>query len=156
MSPMSIQTELLALRGEGEFWKCEEIVEWARTHPKSALHKAPVFCGFDLKKSAYEHWLWGARSLVSLHIRMGDGSRAAVSLSLDRSRKGGGYRAVEDVLRDKGLHEIMLADALNELNRVEAKYLHVKQLKPVWRAAAKVRRSRRAKQMKGGERRASA
>ena len=154
---MSIESELLQIRGNSEFWVCEEVVAWARSHPKSALYKAPVFCGFDLKKSAYEHWLWGARSLIALHVRMADGTRAAVSLSLDRSRKGGGYRAVEDVLRDKGLYEIMLQDALNELNRVEAKYDMVKQLRPVWKAAAKVRRGRGTKQMKGGaEKRASA
>lgn len=152
---MSIESELLEIKGNREFWIAEEIVDWARTHPKSALHKAPQFCGFDLKKSAYEHWLWAARALIALHITYEDGTRKAVSLSIDRQREGGGYRDVNDVLRDKGLYEIMLADALNELKRVELKYEQVKQLKPIWREAAKIRRQRQAKQ-KGKEQRESA
>lgn len=152
---MTIETELLAIKGNREFWQCEDIVEWARTHPSSALHKAPQFCGFDLKKSAYEHWLWAARALIALHITYEDGTRKAVSLSIDRQRPGGGYRDVDDVLRDKGLYEIMLADALAELTRVQAKYEQVTQLKPVWREVGKLRRQRQAKQ-KGVERRATA
>jgi hypothetical protein len=124
---MTIESELLAIRGNKEFWVCEDIVEWARSHPKSALHNAPQFCGFDVKKSAYEHWLWAARALIALHITYEDGTRKAVSLSIDRQRTGGGYRDVDDVLRDKSLYEIMLTDALNELQRVEAKYERVRQ-----------------------------
>ena len=152
---MSIESELLALKGDKEFWICEEIVEWARTHPESALHHAPQFCGFNLKKSAYEHWLWAARSLIALHITYEDGTRKAVSLSIDRQREHGGYRNVDDVIRDKGLYQIMLTDAFNELKRLELKYDQIKQLKPVWSAVDKVRQRRQAKQ-KGVERSASA
>jgi hypothetical protein len=153
---MSIEAELLTIKGNREFWVCEEIVDWARAHPNSALHKAPQFCGFDLQKSAYQHWLWAARALIALHITYEDGTRKAVSLSIDRTRKGGGYRDVDDVLRDKSLYDIMLADALSELKRVELKYDQVKQLKPVWRMAAKIRQSREAKGKGGREHRASA
>lgn len=149
---MSIESELLEIKGDSELWKVEEIVDWARSHPNSALHKAPQFCGFDLKKSAYEHWLWAARALIALHITYEDGTRKAVSLTIDRQRPGGGYRDVDDVLRDRGLYEIMLADALNELKRVELKYENVRQLKPIWREAARIRRQRQGKQKGGTER----
>jgi hypothetical protein len=153
---MTIQSELLSIKADHDLLTAEEVVDWARSHPNSALYKAPEFCGWDTKKAAYEHWLWGARRLIALHIRYEDnGQRKFVSLTIDRQRNGGGYRDIDDVLRDQSLYEIMLADALNELKRIERRYEQVRQLKPVWRAVAKIRR-RRTRQMKGGERRASA
>lgn len=145
---MSIKSELMQIKGKRDLLTAEDVVSWARAHPKSALHKAPEFCGWDLKKSAYEHWIWGARRLIGLHITYQDGTRKLVSLSLDRSRPGGGYRDVDDVLRDQSLYSIMLADALAELRRIEAKYDRLTQLKPVWSAAAKVRRKYQSRHTK--------
>jgi hypothetical protein len=149
---MSIETELLKIKGSKEMLTAEEVVDWAQAHPKSKLHKAPEFCGWDLNKSAREHWIWGARRLIALNIRYEDGTRKFVSLTADRSRTGGGYRDVDDVVRDQMLHEMMLADALRDLKRVEEKYERLNELKPVWTAASKVR----AKKAKQEEKRASA
>ena len=149
---MSIETELMAIKGNKELLVVEDVEAWAKAHPKSKLHRE---LEWDDRRAGYQFRLWQVRRLIGLHIRTEDGQRTVVSLSLDRTRDGGGYRHVDDVLRDKGLYEIMLADALNELKRVELKYEQVKQLKPVWREAARVRRQRQAKQ-KGGERRESA
>jgi hypothetical protein len=140
---MSIQDELLLIKGDSELLTGEEVVKWARAHPDSELYNDPIFCGWDEKKSAYEHWLWGARRLIALHVVYEDGERKFVSLSVDRARDGGGYRDMDEVLRSKALHEVMLADALRELERMEAKYNRLLQLKPVWRAAARVRGAQR-------------
>jgi hypothetical protein len=86
---------------------------------------------------------------MALHIVYGDGTRKLVSLSIDRTKPGGGYRDVDDVLRSPALHDIMLADALKELERMEIRYEKLRQLKPVWREAAKVRR--RHMKEKGGK-----
>jgi hypothetical protein len=143
---MTIESELRQLKKDrGELLTGEHVVEWARSHPKSALYKAPQFCGWDLKKSAYQHWLWAARALIAIHVTYENGTRQLVSLSLDRGREGGGYRDVDEVLRDRTLSQIMLKDALNELNRVEEKYDMVKELTSVWREVKKVRSRLRSK-----------
>lgn len=142
---MSIKDELLLIKGDSELLTAEEVVNWARSHPDSALYKAPEFCGWNEEKAAYEHWLWAARRLIALNIVYEDGERKFVSLSTDRSRPGGGYRDIDDVLRSKTLTEVMLDDALNELARVKSRFEYLKALKPVWSAADKVR-GKRAKQ----------
>lgn len=152
---MSIATEIEALKDKNGIVTAERVVEWAKANPGSALYNAPDFCGWDERKLAYEHMLWVARRLIAIHITYEDGQRKFVSLSIDRSRPGGGYRDVGDVLRDQSLHEIMLADALRELQRMQKRYEQVTDLEPVWRAAETVRRGGR-RGRRGGERRASA
>lgn len=149
---MTIASEIEALQDKDGLVTAERVVEWARSHPKSALYKAPEFCGWDERKLAYEHMLWAARRLIALHITYEDGTRKFVSLSVDREREGGGYRDVDDVLRNQTLHEIMLADALRELQRVEKRYEQVTELKPIWRAVASIRNRKGRK----GESRATA
>jgi hypothetical protein len=137
---VSIQSELLALKDEDGFIKAETVVAWARSHPKSALHQAPEFCGWNEKKLAAEHLLWAARRLIALHIVREDGERKFVSLTIDRTRPGGGYRDVYDVVHDKSLYELMLQDALAELQRLQLKYEKLKELKPLWRVSEKLRK----------------
>lgn len=146
---MTIQDELLAIKGNKEMLLAEDVIAWARSHPKSKLHQA---IEWDDRKAADEHRLWQARRLIALHITFDDGERKFVSLSVDRTRDGGGYRDIEDVVRDKMLHDIMLADALNELQRVQLKYERLKQLKPVWREVARLKRKaeHREEQRKAG------
>jgi hypothetical protein len=136
----TIESELRTLKSERELLTAEYVVEWAQSHPKSALYKAPVFCGWNVKKAAYQHYLWGARALIAMHVVYADGNRQLVSLSLDRSRSGGGYRDVDEVLRDRSLAEIMLEDALHELERVQKRYDQVTQLCAVWKEVKKARR----------------
>jgi hypothetical protein len=133
---MSIESELKQIKGSKEFYVVEDVEAWAKSHPKSALHKS---LEWDDGKAGYQYRLWQCRRLITLHITYEDGTRSCVSLTTDRSHNGGGYRDIDDVLRDKSLTEIMLADALSELQRIEAKYDRLKQLKPVWRAAARIR-----------------
>jgi hypothetical protein len=148
---MSIETELLKIKGNKEMLVAEDALDWAKKNPKSALHKR---LEWDDTKAGHQYRIWQVRQLIALHITYEDGERKFVSLTFDRSRQGGGYRNIDDVLRDQSLHEIMLADALSELQRVEAKYERVKELQPVWTMARKVRDKHKAK--KGTERRATA
>lgn len=144
---MSIESELLALK-KGEFLVAEEVHSWAKAHPESALYLA---LQWDDEKAAYEHRLWQIRRLISIHITYAGGERKFISLSVDRGRTGGGYRDLDDVIRDRSLYAVALADALRELERMREKYEHLKQLKPIWSAVRKVR-TRTATKAKGGGR----
>ena len=156
---MSIQDELQALldASDDDFLQARTVVEWAKSHPTSALYNAPEFMGWDLNKLAYEHLLHGARKLIEIHLIRIDGTPRVVSLTLDRHRPGGGYRRLDDVLANKRLHDILLHDALTELERVQFKYTMLKELKGTWEEVEKVRRRAERRAKKGGaERRASA
>jgi hypothetical protein len=152
---MSIESELLAIKGSDEFLIVEDAHTWAQANPNSRLHNA---LEWDNNKAGYEYRLDQIRRLVALHITYADGSRKFVSLSVDRTRDRGGYRDIDDVLQDQTLHDVMLADALRELARVQARYDQLRALTPVWQAAAQVRRRARGgrRQQRGGGARATA
>jgi hypothetical protein len=140
---MSIRDELLAIQASNNegLLHAREVVEWARRHTKSALHAA---IEWDDKTAADEFRLWQVRRLVHLHIVTEGGAPMMVSLSIDRT-KGGGYRNTDDVARVPNLRDVMLADALAELDRVQGKYARVTELAQVWAEADKVRATRRRK-----------
>lgn len=134
---MSIRDELLAIQSASEdgILHCHHVVEWARDHPNSALHSA---IEWNNNAAADAYRLWQVRRLVQLYITSGDTAGQVVSLSIDR-KAGGGYRSVSDVAARPDLREVMLQDALDELERVQAKYQRVEALASVWREAETVR-----------------
>ncbi len=134
---MSLKSELMALQSAADqgILHAEAVVSWARMHPDSALHRS---IQWDDAIAAREHRLWQARQLIQLHIRDERGEPLMVSLSIDR-QGGGGYRPIADVAKTPELREIMLSDALSELERVQAKYARVKELETVWQQAETVR-----------------
>jgi hypothetical protein len=134
---MSIESELLEIKNGKELLIAEEVLEWSKAHPDSDLYKR---LEWNNSKAGHEYRLWQVRQLIAVHITFKDGERKFVSLSLDRPKEGGGYRDIEEVLRDKSLKDIMMADALNELHRIETKYERLKALKPIWSEVAKIRR----------------
>lgn len=115
-----------------------DVVAFAR-NPKTALHAQ-----FDWEDSvAAEKWrLRQAQEVIRLSVTVISSKvgsvRAFVSLSSDRQKKGGGYRAVVDVLDDAGLLRQMLADAFDDLRAFKDKYEKLKQLQPIWKAMNKV------------------
>lgn len=142
---MSIRDELLAIQGDKEFLIVEEAEIWARDHPDSDLHRS---LEWDDQIAAREHRFWQIRRLIAIHIQTPEGVRQMVSLSIDRGRDGGGYRKLDSILANRSLHEVMLADALRELERVQAKYNQLQELQPLWQEVARVRGRRRGR---GGE-----
>lgn len=109
------------------------VVAFARD-PDTALHSQ-----FDWNdtSAAQAHRLHQARMVIRLHVTVigasADPIRAFVSLSSDRSGAGG-YRAMVDVIEDDIQREIMLADALTELRRIQRKYKGLSALRRVWEA----------------------
>lgn len=134
---MSIESELLHIKGKRKLLLAEDALEWAKQNRDSELHKS---LEWDDTKAAREHRLWQVRRLISLHISFeDDGSRRMVSLTIDRVKPGGGYRDINDVLKSRSLYNIMLKDALAELDRMRIKYERIKELEPVWVAADEVK-----------------
>jgi hypothetical protein len=149
---MSIESELLQIKGNKEFLIPEEAVTWAEKHPKSALHKS---LQWDDARAGHEYRVWQVRRLIAIHITYEGGERKLVSLKIDRSSPGG-YRHMDQIMAREDLWQHMLDDALAELNRVRAKYEALKALKPVWAAVSAVSRkrakTRKAKQKTGRKR----
>jgi len=137
-----IKEELLSIKAQADdgLLRPPAVLAWAEANPESAIYNA---LDWDDAHAAREHRLGQIRGLISLHIVTADGEPQMVSLSFDRS-KGGGYRAVDDVVKDRDLSRIMLADALAELERIQAKYERVKELTAVWEKVRSTRRKLRA------------
>lgn len=147
---MTLEEELLAVKGKKELLIAEDVVKWASKHRESLI---AAQLEWDDGKAAHQHRINQARQLiVSLEIKMGEGQRRFYSLSIDRNNKrGGGYRDINDIMRSQSLYDILMADALNELKRMQEQYERLTELKPLWRAAEKIRQKRSGK---GGEARA--
>lgn len=70
----------------------------------------------------------------------GESTSFAVSLSSDRKADGGGYRITTAVLGSAEHRKQMLADALDDLERVREKYASLKELAKVFDAIKDVRK----------------
>jgi len=143
---MTIQSELLAIKGDDDLLLPKDIVDWARKHPHSDLYKQ---FEWDNKKAAEEYRIWQARRIVAMHLTYEEGERQFISLRWDRASDGG-YRDLEDVKNAPDLMEHALADALDDLRRVEQRYHFLQQLAPVWKATKEVtkRSKKRSKRPK--------
>ena len=126
----------MALCPTGSMVKAAEILEWAKENTDSAIHNYLIW---DNEKAGHEHRLEQIRHLIRVHVVTVDRQPVMVSLSIDRSRPGGGYRLVDDVVAVPRLADIMLQDALRELERVEMRYRHLQELVHVWEAAKRAR-----------------
>ena len=116
-------------------------VAWAAEHPESALHKA---LEWDDQVAGREYRINQVRQLIRLHVVTAEGEPQLVSLTFDRAGSGG-YRDISDVLKSRELTEIMLADALAELERVQVKYARVKELAAVWEEVGRAKRRTRSR-----------
>ena len=126
----------------GGMLQAEAGIEWARKHTDSALHAA---LEWDDEKAGQQHRLWQMRALIAIHVVNIEGQREMVSLTIDRVQPGGGYRDIQDVLKAPPLREILLADALRELERVRLKFETLQELAEVWTAIDRVQQKKTTK-----------
>jgi hypothetical protein len=111
--------------------------------------KSPLHNSFEWNKDKAAHnWLLHqARNLIRVTMwdveREGEKQnvRVFVSLSTDRDEAGGGYRAMINVLHDKGTRRQLIEDALNEMARLEFKYDQLRELSDIFKTVNKVRAS---------------
>jgi len=110
-----------------------DVVDEARDE-SSPLHK---HFEWDDTTAAEQHRLWQARQLISVCVTMiprEDRDKPPIvvrlfpSLSTDRGRKDGGYRPLNVILAKPELRNQLLADALAEMERFEAKYQGILEL----------------------------
>jgi hypothetical protein len=122
--------------------KPKAVVTAAR-HEDSPLHNQ-----FDWEDSAAaDKWrLHQARQLINAVVsyeKLGDGTEVAVrvfvSLTPDREAEDGGYRVVSTVMSDADLRRQLLADALAEMKRFQAKYRDLHELSKVFAALDEVK-----------------
>jgi len=144
---VSIREELIFIQGESELLNPKDAVDWARGNPDSYLHGA---LEWDNDKAADAYRLTQVRRLIAIHIVDDDKPhREWVSLSVDRV-EGGGYRKTAEILPVRSLREIMLADAMRELERVQTKYGRLDELCEVWAAKDRVKRRGRRNPVQRG------
>lgn len=126
------ELDLLCRRHNGVLHP-EHVVEYARRHPTSALHKR---FNWNIEEAAMQHWLQTARQLVAVHFEViGDGLAASphrmfFSPAPVDGGKPGGYVSTEEKLQHPdGRREI----ALRTLARMRGLYesYPLEELKPV-------------------------
>ena len=133
-----IRAELNALTIDGVLHP-QAVVDFAR-NPATALHSQFTW---DDAEAAEAHRLEQARRVIRVFVVVepaGDPTpvRAFVSLTTDR-KQGGGYRRTVDVVSDADHYAQMLRDALAEISALERKFERIRELRPVWLAAERVR-----------------
>lgn len=152
---MSIKDELEMIRQQHDgILQPTAALQWAADNPQSDLHKS---IEWDDTKAAHEHRIWQIRRLIAIHVVTPEAQRQLISLTIDRMQPGGGYRHIDDVMRDRTMRQIALADALTELGRIRAKYEGLTELARVWEALDAVSSSHRRSRRRGsGEARLTA
>lgn len=133
----AIRAELERLKADGVI-RPADVVDAARDE-KSPLHS---LFNWDDSEAAHQYRLLQARNVLRVYVVVEEASgsnvRAFVSLTSDRNKEGGGYRALADVLTDDALRDQMLRDALTQLQNMRKKYSQIQQLSKVWSAVDEV------------------
>ena len=125
---MSIKDELLSLRDDQDMIYPHVVVDWARQHEDSSLYRS---IEWNNSIAADNYRVWQVRQLLKVHVVNDDKTPRVLSLSIDRV-SGGGYRTVESILSRRDLTNIMVLDAIAELERVKKRYNSIKKLSKVW------------------------
>jgi hypothetical protein len=113
------------------------VVDWARAHPKSALHAR---FEWDNTTAAKAYRLWQARKLITeVEVIYPDKQRRQVYVSPVESRGDAGYASLVDVLSDAERRAAYLSQALAEYERAGDKYADLEELAGVRREVAKAR-----------------
>lgn len=141
------EAELRGLVREDGTLHTEDIVSFAQD-PKTALHEE---FNWNDTAAAHHYRLWQARQLI-VRVRFSpqedkEPMQAFVSLRNDRGR-GGGYRAVADVMSDAERRAELLAQAIADLEVFRRKYARLAELAEVFEAASKVKKPKRARRKK--------
>lgn len=130
---MTIREELEALTDKDRILRADRVVVWASKNRNSAIAGK---LEWNNSKAAHEFRLIQVRHLIEIHLFHQPEEPQYISLRTDRSEPGGGYRRMEDVLADRDLTEMMMQDALKELNNIQHKYGRLEALAGIWSAVA--------------------
>jgi len=133
--------------------KPKDVVSFAE-NPTTKLHTR---FEWDDSIAGYNYRLWQARQIISLELHIvpremtehldidltvtDRSTRAFISLPFDRYNaygEGGGYRKVEDIMKDPSLRERLLDAAKEEMLRFKEKYQMLKELTEIFEAIEKL------------------
>lgn len=134
----SAETEILALlesAGEGTL-SVDEVIEWARGHPDSALH-TELWIEDDAFAATYGRRARVRDLIRRCRVRICNPGRDEVynvraAASLPRDRKNGdGYRLMTSVLSDDDLSAELLTTAKAEATSWWRRFRHLSECRPV-------------------------
>ena len=144
MAKAEVRNELHRIQTlNGGLLRASDVVEEAR-NPESPLHSS---FNWDDTAAAHQWRLQQARQLIRVVVEMLPYNepqyevRAYVSLTPDRVQDNGGYRVMTEVLASPPERQQMLADALDELNRLKVRYHQLSELDSVFRAIERTSRN---------------
>lgn len=122
-----IEAELSVLYRKHGYLRPKTVVDWARGHPRSALHGR---FQWNDSKAAEEYRLWQARELITeVHAVYPDMKARQVYVSpLELRTSNAGYVALVDVMKNEELRTRFLAQALTEYRRLGEKYHDLREL----------------------------
>lgn len=132
---MTFQDELqVILELHGGVLPARAVVDWAREHPDSALHKR-----FDWEDSvAAEKWrVHQARNIIAeVRIEAAENReyRGFVSLEADRQAEHPVYLPTVRVLQDADKRRQLVAQVARELKRIRDQHRQLVELAAVWAA----------------------
>jgi hypothetical protein len=129
----AILTELDAIQQRhGGVLRPIDVVRFAR-NPRTVLHGQFTW---DDSAAAAQYRLWQARQLIRVTVSLIPGteteSRVFVSMMDDRKLRGGGYRITASMMSDAASRELLLVEALAELEVFRRKYRHLRELAAVF------------------------
>lgn len=135
-----ISDELAALEKRGRL-SAKRVVEWAKSHRESALHRC---FQWNDSKAAQQWRLWQARQLiVSVEVKYEDGKKHQVYVSPVAIRKdNAGYARLSTILSNAQLRMQYLDQALAELERICARYNDLAELSGIRTEIQLVRKAR--------------
>jgi hypothetical protein len=126
-----------------------DVIEFAKDK-KTALHRKFTW---DNTEAAHQWRLRQAAEIIRVCVVLlpntTDPVRAYVSLSTDRGKNSGFYRATVDVMPEESLRQIMLDDAKEELETFVNKYKileKVSDMIPIFRAIKGMKRKHKRQQ----------
>ena len=139
---MDYKNELELIRQENKgVLRPRDVVNFARD-PNTALHTQ---FEWDDAKAAEQHRLQQARELIRVVVttppKTQRETRVYVSLETDRRNDGGGYRTLDDVMRNDAMRRVLLRQAHVEMLRFAKKYQHLDELASVIEAMQAARQN---------------
>jgi hypothetical protein len=143
MSRTEVTRELLRIQAMNGLLRPADVVAEA-SQPGSPLHD---YFEWDDGEAGHQWRLQQARQLIRVTVEVLPYEepryqvRAFVSLTPDRQLEGGGYRVMAEVLATPSERAQLLADALDELNRLKARYFQLSELEGIFRAIERARRN---------------
>lgn len=126
----TVQGEIEKIFGRRKTIRAEDVVEYAKKNPKSAIRdefdKRDLFndeVAADIARTAFARYL-----IQRVRVRFVDSGKAPslmrvyVNLTDERLHEGGGYRHRSDVYKDHSKREMLLSDLSRDVETIVKRY----------------------------------